>query len=615
MKIGTHLVTTGLAAAVTGALLGSLVPVAGASASAMVQVERNVPRAVSSAVFVGHHNPKAMLNISVALSLHDTDKLAAFMHDVADPGSRDYRKFLTPRQFTERYCPSAAQVWAVEQFLRQRGITVGSVSANNMRIHASASTAAMEAAFGVAINDYKRADGTTFYSASTDPSFPANVSGYVKAVFGLDDAVQYRSHAILNTKPETATRAISGAEPAGFSPQQIATAYDWPTTTKPLLTDTTLASGMTVAIATAYSYRLGDVQKFWSTYKLPAHTISNVAIDGSTARLEGETTLDIERSSAMSPGSNIVVFEAFNPSDPVFDDMFSAIANYNGTPAGTAHPINVMSTSWGESENVSSPASLAAEHDDFVQMASEGIMMLAAAGDNAADDGQGPGLDNADFPASDPYVLAAGGTHLVLNPDNTIGSESVWFYRASEGTGGADSLYFAQPYYQTALTSGWTTNTHCDNDHSGDGGSVAPNLGSDGCAAASNASRQSSDMAMDADPATGYSVYFNGRWAVYGGTSFVAPELAGFYAVLVKSMGSTPPVSAPALVYCDASLGAYSSDFHDIGTGTNSDSLGGTFDSSLAPGWDHPTGWGTPDAKNFLTDIKSISGTCPLPPP
>jgi len=614
MKIGMRLVNTGLAAAVTGALLGSLVPVAGASASAMVQVEHNVPRAVNSAVFVGHHNPKAMLNISVALSLHDTDKLAAFMHDVANPGSRNYRKFLTPRQFTERYCPSAAQVRAVEQFLRQRGITVGSVSPNNMRIHASASTAAMESAFGVAINDYKRADGTTFYSASTDPSFPANVSGYVKAVFGLDDAVQYRSHAILNNHPA----AVSGPTPAGFSPQQIATAYDWPSNAKPALTDTTLASGETIAIATAYSYRLGDVQKFWSTYKLPSHTVSNVAVDGNTARLEGETTLDIERSSAMSPGSNIVVFEAFNPSDPVFDDMFSDIANYNGTPAGTAHPINVMSTSWGESENASSAASLAAEHDDFVQMASEGIMMMAAAGDNAADDGQGSGLDNADFPASDPYVLAAGGTHLVLNPaDGSISAESVWFYGAGDGTGGADSLYFAQPYYQTALTSGWTANTHCDNDHSGDGGSVAPNLGSDGCAAASNASRQSSDMAMDADPATGYSVYFNGRWAVYGGTSFVAPELAGLYAVLVKSMGSTPPVSAPALVYCDASLGTYSSDFHDIQVGTNSDSLGGTFDSSLAPGWDHPTGWGTPDASNLVTDIKGLiqNNTCPLPPP
>lgn len=614
MKIGTRLVNTGLAAAVTGALLGSLAPVVGASASAMMQVEHNVPRAVSSATFVGHHNPKAVLNISVALSLHNTDKLAEFMHDVANPRSRHYRKFLTPWQFTARYCPSAVQVMAVEQFLRQRGITVGSVSPNNMRIHASASTAAMESAFGVAINDYKRADGTTFYSASTDPSLPANVSSYVKAVFGLDDAVQYRSHAILNNHPE----AVSGPMPAGFSPQQIATAYDWPSNAKPALTDTTLASGMTIAIATAYSYRLADVQKFWSTYKLPSHTISNVAIDGGTARLEGETTLDIERSSAMSPGSSIVVFKAFNPSDPVFDDMFNAIANYNGTPAGTAHPINVMSTSWGQSENTSSPASLAAEHDDFVQMAAEGIMMMAAAGDNAADDGQGPGLDNADFPSSDPYVLAAGGTHLVLDGNNNISSESVWFYGAGNGTGGADSLYFAQPYYQTALTSGWSANTACSEVTDGSytpapfTSTAPPTLGSDGCAAASNASRQSSDMAMDADPATGYSVYFDGRWAVYGGTSFVAPELAGLYAVLVKGMG-TPPVSAPALVYCDASLGTYSSDFQDIVTGTNSDSLIGTFVAGT--GWDHPTGWGTPNAANFLTDIQSIVGTCPPPPP
>lgn len=585
MKIGTRLVNMSVAAAVAGALLGSLVPSINASAAAVTQVNNNVPRLVNSATFVGHHNPKAMLDIKVALSLQNTAKLAAFMHDLHDPTSPSYHKYLTPKQFTALYCPSAAQVKAVETFLTQRGIKVTSVSPNNTRIHGSASTAVVESALGVAINDYKGADGATFYSASSDPSLPSTISGYVKAVMGLDNAVQYQSHTVLKN-------ALSGPTPKGYSPQQIATAYQWPLGTAAdqahQLTDTALAAGVTIAIATAYSYRPADIQKFWSTYKLPSHILTNVAIDGATARLEAETTLDIERSSAMSPGSNIVVFEAFNPSDPVFDDMFLTIAN------DVTHNIKVMSTSWGEPENESSPASLAAEHDDFVQLNSEGIAMLAAAGDNSASDGEAPGTDNADFPASDPYVLASGGTQVALNADNSISSEEAW-----SNSGGADSIYFAETSDESNASSfaPWTPNTSCSGDFQNTG---SPNLGDDGCANTGDPSRQSSDMSMNGGPEFSYSVYFNGHWGEFYGTSFVAPELAGLFAILVAENGGNTVGSGPHIVFCNAqhTLG---DDFNDIVSGGNGNGLSGaTFNAGL--GWDHPTGWGTPIAKNFLND-------------
>lgn len=600
MNIGTHLVKVGMAAAMAGSLFGGIALSTDASAAAVMQVHGNVPGAVGNATYVGHHNPKAVLDIRVALTLQNAGKLAQYMHDLHDPSSPSYHKYLTSKQFTALYCPTAAQVQAVEQFLKQRGISVTGVSPNNMRVHATASIATLESAFGIAVNDYRGADGTAFYSASGEPSVPTTIGGYVKAVMGLDDAVQYQSHLVAGSNAVAAPGIASAAAPQGFSPQQIATAYSWPNNSKPALTDITLASGVYIAIATAYNYRLADVQKFWKQYGLPSHTIINVPIDGATARLEGETTLDIERSSSMSPGSNIIVFESFNPSDPVFDDMFVDIANY------TAHPISVMSTSWGEPENISSPASLAAEHDDFVQMNTQGIVMLAAAGDGGAADRESPGTDNADFPSSDPYVLAAGGTHLVLDPvTSAITSESAW-----TDAGGADSMYFAQPAYETALVSGWTPNNSCSGTYTAaysaatqtTGTPATPNLGADGCANSGIASRQSSDMSMDADPATGYSVYFNGRWAVYGGTSFVAPELAGLFAIIVKANAGVSS-TAPSVVFCAASGPNYAADFNDIVSGANSGSLGGTFNAGT--GWDHPTGWGTPIASALITDINA----------
>ena len=608
MKIGTHLVKFGVAAAVAGALVGSLTLSGVASASGLSQVRNSVPDLVGKSRMQGHHNPSETLAISVALSLQNTDKLQTFIRALHDRSSPYYHKYLTPALFTALYGPSPDQVRAVKQFLKQHGIRATGVSANNTRVYASASVATLESAFGVAINDYVAADGTRFYATSTDPSLPATISPYVKAVMGMDNAGPMQSHMVENKGAFVgAPHAVSVPQPSGFSPQQIATAYNWPlgTGTAPLQ-DTTLAGGVTIAIATAFSYRMADLTKFWSFYGLPTHTVTNVAIDGVTNRLEGETTLDIQRSSAMSPGSNIVVYEAANPGFNTFDDEFIAIANDH------THNIKVVSTSWGSSESRNSPASIAAEHDDFLQMTSEGMVILAAAGDNGASDG-GSTADNADFPAVDPLVLASGGTHLVLNGSNAITSEVAW-----TGAGGADSIYFKEPFYQSALSSPvWTHNTACSGNFTAaysaatQTTSGTPNLGTDGCAATGNASRQSSDMSMDADPATGYSLYFNGRWEVFGGTSFVAPELAGLFAIIVKGHGGSSD-QAPFVVFCAATHSAsanYATDFHDIISGANSKTLGGTFDAAVVHtaggNWDHPTGWGSPNAANLVTDINA----------
>ena len=602
MNIGTRLVNVSLAAAVTGILLGSLSFTPEAAATPMIQLRDNVSRAVGHATLTGHHDPSQVLGISVALSLQHPDQLAAFRRGLHDPMSHFYRQYLTPAQFTRLFGPSKEQVRAVEQFLTQRGIKVTEVSPNNLRVYASASVATLESAFGVAVNDYRRADGTSFYAASGDPSLPANL-GYVKAVMGLSDSAQYKPHLVLWDEATAPTpKGLPSPLPAGFSPQQIATAYNWYNPNhKPQLTDTTLASGVTIAIGTAFTYRKADVQKFWSTYGLPSHTLTNVAVGGLTTRIEVETTLDIERSSAMSPGSNIVVYESANPSDTGFDAMFMKIANDANTP--NSGNIKVMSTSWGLAENESAPASIAAEHDAFVQLDAEGVAMMAAAGDNAAEDGEAAGTDNADFPASDDLVLAAGGTNLVLGTNNVYGSETAW-----SNAGGADSIYFAEPSYESTV-SGWQPNTSCTEITNGTftpvplSSTAAPALGADGCATVGAPSRQSSDMSMDADPATAYSFYANGRWGQAGGTSFVAPELAGFFAMMVKKSGGAVGI-APQLVFCAATHGGganYATDFQDIQSGQNSGVLGGTFVSGA--GWDHPTGWGTPNAADLLADI------------
>jgi len=565
MKIGTGL----LKIVATGTLLGMSLS---ATAAGLTQVHGNVPAMVGKAMMTGHHNPRASLAISIALPPRNPDQLAQYLHDLQDPGSPNYHKFLAKGEYANAYGPKD-QANAVQAYLVKNGIPANSItiSPNFARVHFTASTATVENLFGVAINDYKL-DGATFYSASTDPTVPAGLG--VKAVFGLDDGVQWHAHNIQNLHP---LPAGLGAGPSGYSPQRIATAYDWPE-----ITNTANGAGVTIAVATAFNFRPQDLTKFWTTFGLPVHSAAHgnrvtvTPIDGTTRVLNGETTLDIERSSAMAPGAAIHVYECSTPANATFDDEFQAITN-NDTE-------QVVTTSWGLSEIQSGLASIGAEHDSFVQMAIQGQIVMAAAGDGGAKDGAS-GTDNADFPSADPFVIAAGGTSLTLNNDDTINSEAAW-----SGAGGADSLYFAEPAYETG-TPGWVSNSNCAEDLTSDVNYIGSTVGV--CTAASNASRQSSDLALDADPATGYAIYYNGRWEVFGGTSFVAPELAGFFANLVQQYGGHVG-PGPALVFCVANDGNYATTFHDITSGNNGFPAG--------TGWDHPTGWGTLDAGAFISD-------------
>jgi kumamolisin len=550
---------------VKGLLLSGLTVSAAASATGLMQVKDNTPPAVAKAKLVRHHNPNAVLDIRLVLPLRNGDQLNQYLHDVRDRSSPNYHKFLTPAQVTALYGPTAAQVQTVTEFLTAHGIKVTEISPYNTRIHATAKTSVLESAFGVAINDYN-AGGKAFYSASGNPSLPANIAPLVSAVLGMDDAVTFTSHSVAGPTPKGA-----GVGPSGFLPNQIATAYDWPD-----ITNTANASGVTIAIATAFSYRPADLAKFWATAGVPTHTVTKIAVDNRpTNVLNGETTLDIERSSSMSPGSSILVYECVNPAFVCFDDEFAEIA--------TDNLADVVSTSWGAAESSNSLSSIGAEHQSFTILAVQGQTVFAAAGDNGSADGAA-GTDNADFPSSDPLVVAAGGTSLSLDGGNNIANETAW-----SGAGGADSVIFAVPSYQTGFING-----ACLGDLTGDSADFGTTTG-DLCGGSGNDSRQSSDMSMDANPGTGYALYFDGRWEVFGGTSFVAPELAGLFANLVKQAGGRVSTGGQ-LLYC-AGFGPNAGvDFHDITVGSN-----GKFNAVV--GWDHPTGFGTPDATILLSDI------------
>lgn len=528
-------------AALTAALSGAVLS---ASAAQIMpkqgEVANNVAAVVAKAHALGHHNPLSNMGLTVSLKLHNTDQLTAFLRDVQNPYSPNYHHFLSPQTFTELYGPTRDEVSSVSQFLVRSGLRVTDVSENRTLIHVEGQASVVERALGVTLNDYSY-QGRRFFSAASNPRLPVEIASSVQSVIGLTDAdvMKPRLKLSANGKPG------GGGTPSGFSPQQIATAYNWPS-----VTSTANGAGVKIAVATAFTFKSSDETGFWSQYGLPSHTVTIVPVDGSTNRTDVETTLDIQRSGAMAPGAAILVYEAANAQLTTFTDTYNKVVVDN--------QADVMTTSWGLDENDTAVSTMQADDAIFAQASAQGIALFAAAGDDGSSDGT-TDTDNADFPSSDPYVTAAGGTHLVLTTSSTISSETAW-----SSSGGADSTQFGQQSWQAVRN------------------------------VPLNGHRVSSDLSMDADPNTGYSVLSGGRWAVYGGTSFVAPELAGLFAVRVGQIGRLGQVNA--LIYGDAGGSNYSTDFHDITSGSN-----GAF--SCTTFWDHPTGWGTPNASNLIAHI------------
>ena len=190
--------------------------------------------------------------------------------------------------------------------------------------------------------------------------------------------------------------------------------------------------------------------------------------------------------------------------------------------------------------------------------AAQGQSLFVSSGDNGAYcapavgvNGVPAGIPDVEYPASSTYAIGVGGT-TVLNAGNlgVYTNEIAWY-----AGGGGISLAEAAPAYQSSLT----------------GRRLVP------------------DVALDADPNTGYTVIVAGTAETIGGTSASAPSWNGFWARALGAHGA-------ALGFAGPHLYAASSTFHDVTIGTN-----GLYVAT--PGYDQTTGLGTPDVAKLITAV------------
>jgi len=491
-------------------------------------------------------DPTERLEVSVIVRRSAADEFRARAAELASGG--DGRPTLSREEFAQRHGAAPADLAAVRAFAAAHGLHVVQEHAARCTVVLSGTVAQFNAAFQVQLQRMQH--DTCSYRGRTGPiALPAELSGVVEAVLGLDSRPQAAAHFRIRPAASTAS---------SFTPPQVASLYAFPNGT---------GSGECVGlIELGGGFRPADLDAYFKSLGLTSPTVTAVSVDhaqnapsGDANGPDGEVMLDIEVVGAIAPQAKIAVYFAPNTDAGFLDAITTAIHDTTNKPS-------VISISWGSAESTWTSQAMTAMDNAFQAAATLGLSVCVAAGDNGSSDGVTDGADHVDFPASSSFALACGGTSLSASL-SAIDSEVVWNDGANGGaTGGGISAVFARPVWQADLNAVETQ-----------GKSVALT------------ERGVPDVAGNADPETGYAVRVDGSASVIGGTSAVAPLWAALIARINALTGKPAGYLNPQLYKNPQAL-------RDITSGNNGD-------FAAASGWDACTGLGSPNGTALRTVI------------
>ena len=377
---------------------------------------------------------------------------------------------------------------------------------------------------------------------------------------------------VVTTAPGS-TDVLRSQQPLGYGAIELQKIYG--------LTNAPSADGTVVVIgAGAYPTLESDLAVYRKTYGLPACTVASGCLTqmnylggrpykpakkGIRRFIEQdvsvETALDVDMASAACPGCRIVSMQV-----PLNDLLFNNKIGYRAailhfaTGVQTAHDLgyDAASISYGY------PALQYSQSPTIEKlMRQKGMAVVTASGDYGAN--FVPQYNT--WPQTMTTVTVAGGTSVYPDPSSRSGYTELAWNGAGSGCATDQPPAEGQPKSISSLCPG-------------------------------GRGRAYSDLSAVADPYTGVAVYdtyaydgFPLGFIVVGGTSAASPFIGGMYARAPKDAS----VLGPNTVYADPA-----SDFHDITIGTNL-GLGqcpqfgfGNAVCDAGPGWDGPTGVGTP---------------------
>lgn len=590
-------------------------------------------------------------SFAIAMQLRDQAGAEAYARETATPGHENYRKFLTVAEYRKRFGPTDESLAQAANYMHSMGFQKVSVAANGLSIRAEGSVARINHVFSTEMHEYVDAAGQRFQAPSVRPALPLELQR-ANALAVMNLSTQHHLDPMVVHVPSdtgdiplvlpttaTANGSVAGTatgKPGSFTVGDVAQRYN----VTPLYNNNITGKNTTIGILTLANFYPADAFTYWNSIGLSVdpNRLTQVHVDGgagapSSRAGSGETSLDVEQSGGLAPDANIIVYDAPNTDQGLFDVFNQAVAE---------NKADVLSISWGSPESfyfqgpitggVDATDELKAIHNVLTEAAVQGISVFAAAGDAGAYDTnrEAPYPNytkflSVDYPASDPMITAAGGTTLpvTLTFKNgtvvTVPQERPWAWDYlsdyitkvygsadavystifSTGGGGGVSSYWPMPAWQSMVTGTQKTPA----------GQVLASTGANPTTfvtlPAGFRGRNVPDVSLNADPETGYSVVSmadaptkQGWVTGEGGTSFVAPQLAGITALLTQSAGKRVGLLTQQLYVLQAMYGYNSnSPFNAITAGDN-------WYYKATKSYNPATGLGTLNVANLAKYIK-----------
>ena len=513
---------------------------------------------------VGHLSASRIVQLDLVLPLRDREGLHNFLADLYSSTLPNYRHYLTPSEFTEKFGPTQEQYDAVVRFVQQRGLTVVGGSRDGMEVQVRGTVAAIEAAFHVNLLTYQHpSEDRVFYGPDREPT--ADLPFALWHISGLDNYsiphplyVKKSDYAKAHgmSPDQVVKHATTGSGPsASFLGSDMRAAYYGGTA----LT----GAGQNLGLFEFLGTDLADLTTYYKNAKqtntVPVTVLSTDGTSTSCvdSRAGGrcddtEQTLDMTQALGMAPGLASLVMYVGSTDTAII----SAMTTHNPLPT-------TIGCSWGWT-----PADPSTLDPYFEKMAAQGQNFFAASGDSSTWSRR-----NEAWPADDANIVSVGGTDLTTaSAAGPWKSETAWV----DSGGGISPDNIKIPSWQSQPGVINSSNKGSTTLRNGPDVSANANFTFYVCA------DQTTCTANE-----------------YGGTSFAAPMWAGYIALVNQQLTangfSTIGFIDPYL-YSFGVSSSYGTDFHDITSGKS-----GSF--SAVTGYDLVTGWGSPNGQGLINAL------------
>ena len=469
----------------------------------------------------------------IGFPIRNENELEQAIMDIYNPQSPNFRDYFTRDEWMAAFAPQQIDPHLVKLWIESQGMQVNFTASNRLLLQFSGTVQQFNDAFQTELHIMEREN-----PQAGNPPIP--VYGTLGPLT-VPTWVSERITGIITADLPASTNPLPGEAGSivddppsninnGRTPTQITHAYE----VDELYALGYHGQGVKIGVTVGATFKFKDVQSFWQSLGVSraAPQIVNTMEPPATRYLE--STIDTEWAGAMAPSADLVVYQG--------PDARNTSMVYTFNEAIGRAEVDVITDSFAHRED-SEPKAVREQYHHAARMAAAlGITVTAATGDSA----------HTDTPSSSPYVTGVGGTRVSLSANGNVTNEVVWF-----GSGSGPTISFPMPWWQQGVVTD------------------------------SGGKRAVADVALHASANPGYWVYYLENWHIYGGTSFSSPTFAGIVAVInsYRAAQGLPRVGwLNSILYTDP---AVQDAFRDIVSGQ-------TAFYSAGPGWDYPTGWGSP---------------------